>query len=643
MKGQKRACYGSVNQLFIAATKTKTKRVVTMKKNFRKYLCGVMSSLVIFNIASTLTVNAAEISDGSSESNIYEENFEAPEIGHIVSEQSDDYGYIADRYVDESGNEISFENSENSFLCLSSAAASDIPVSYDSRNNGLCLAPRYQASTDNCWVFSAVNALEADSMSKNITDSSNTNFSEAHLSWFASKVETGNTNDPTYGDGTDKASPYKQGGNWRTATAALARRSGLANESDFPFIHNDLSAMGNYSENDRYNHDSGVILESTQKLTSPHDIKNWILEHGSATMAFCFADNKYNSSTFSFYNNSTASSNHQITVIGWDDEYPAENFNSNAVPEGDGAWLCQNSWGVSWGDNGYFWISYYDKSITEVYGFTVRSDENLYKNYTYNGAEYSSYLIANSGQGVANIFRSEGHEKIDTVSFYTISSEISVKVSIYKNLTENYSKPTNGTLAAVIEQTMDNSGFHTLYLDTPVSLEEGEIFSVAVQYFHNSGTVHIPIEINSSTRKYSCGEKQTYILSNPTRNTWSRSENQGFQNAFVQVTTVCEHYETVSVITSESTCMINGTSEKICTQCNKSVDIEYLPLEEHVFSEWSEFEHDDVTNKEISKRTCIGCGSIQTQSYNAGKNTISLADFLQKLFGSFFSIFRLFR
>lgn len=94
-----------------------------------------------------------------------------------------------------------------------------------------------------------------------------------------------------------------------------------------------------------------------ERFLSP--IKKGIMDAGSVMTGINMNTSAkyYNSKTSAYYSPYT-SENHAVVLVGWDDEYPKENF-SSPMP-GDGAWLVKNSWGQSWGLGGYFWISYHD-------------------------------------------------------------------------------------------------------------------------------------------------------------------------------------------------------------------------------------------------------------------------------------------
>ena len=100
-------------------------------------------------------------------------------------------------------------------------------------------------------------------------------------------------------------------------------------------------------------------------------------------------------------------------IVGWDDHYPKENFNMEL--EGDGAFICTNSWGEDFGDQGYFYVSYYDSNIG-------------INNIVYTGVEppdnydhiYQSDLCGRVGQigygkseaWFANAYRASGREDV---------------------------------------------------------------------------------------------------------------------------------------------------------------------------------------------------------------------------------------
>ena len=69
----------------------------------------------------------------------------------------------------------------------------------------------------------------------------------------------------------------------------------------------------------------------------------------------------YRKETGAYWYNGDEKPNHDVVIIGWDDHYSRDNFNQ--PPEGDGAFICANSWGGGIGDGGYFYVSYYDTNI----------------------------------------------------------------------------------------------------------------------------------------------------------------------------------------------------------------------------------------------------------------------------------------
>ncbi len=220
-----------------------------------------------------------------------------------------------------------------------------------------------------------------------------------------------------------------------------------------------------------------------------------------------------------------AATNHEVVIVGWDDDYPAENFgcsDQGAIPPADGAWLCRNSYGSHWaGGDGYFWISYYDASVrynsARIDGratvFDFAPADNYENNYEYDGAAILGYVndsidgkglstgkvaSADSRRWYANIFTAaandapRGTEQLRAVATYTYSAGVPYTVSVYTGLTDA-ADPVSGTLAATQSGTFEFAGFHTVALTKPVSLREDERFSVVFSVGGAAdGSIYLP-------------------------------------------------------------------------------------------------------------------------------------------------------
>lgn len=580
-----------------------------MKKILRKLTAMLLSALLIFSCVS-FSVSAS-----------YENEF-----SYIYVENTGSDGdVIAYRYIDENGNEVVPEESFTRRRAI-------LPSSYNAVNSGFVTRVKSQGESGVCWAFAAMSLMESDSIAKGYKTLSQADFSEAHHTWFAGMGRAENKNDLAYGDGYYVEEPYLRGGNWKISAASLARWTGAANESEFPFYDGSLDNMGNYPESERYNTSAGVIIESAQSLTTAEDIKQWILDHGSVTAAFYYDDNCYNYSTAS-YCTQTPGTNHQITVVGWDDNYSASKFGSACKPSGNGAWICKNSWTSYWGDSGYFRISYYDASLSMFAGFTVQKSDDYYRNYTYNGAEWYSALGIEKPLQVANVFTAKGYESLSAIAVQTYGSNIQMKATVYKNLKAGYTSPINGTEACSVETVISNEGYHTVYLDSPVDLEPGEIFSVVVRYYNPNGITYIPVEKNTvDGLAYSSREGESFLDVAGTGNNWKAASSQGAHNFYIQALTKCNHQ--LEAEGTEATCTENGSEKIYCTQCGRIEAQRVLKATGHSYGEWSDFEYDAAEGMRISRCICGNCGDCMKRAFYTS-NVITLDRLIELLFDKF--------
>ena len=154
-------------------------------------------------------------------------------------------------------------------------------------------------------------------------------------------------------NGTD----WPDGGNHYMSLAYLLRWSGPVNESQDPF---DDSSHSSYSNLNPTKHVQDVLYIPVRlNYLDINQIKAALMTYG-ALYTTIHADDSFQFAP-DYYLDVITQSNHAITLIGWDDDYSADNF--EVKPPGDGAFIIKNSWGTDFGYEGYWYISYYDKSF----------------------------------------------------------------------------------------------------------------------------------------------------------------------------------------------------------------------------------------------------------------------------------------
>lgn len=406
-----------------------------------------------------------------------------------------------------------------SFVSASAVESnSTLPESYSSVEKGYVTAVRHQGDTSTCWAHAAMAACESSMIIHNGYDTS-LDLAELHLAYSAYHA---NKDKMGMFDGTqrDHANNYIMAGSHaENALISLANQQGVvtedANHGQFSskklLMHNPAN-FGIFNSEALYSYNEAVVKNAYKASaeTNPELLKEYIIKYGAGTMEYLSDEKYFNKENNAQYCYDGHGATHAVAVVGWDDNYPKENFNVDGhIPNENGAWLIKNSYGTESYNDGYIWISYEDKTIGKHPSVFFELDEpNWYTNvYQYDDICLEKFLFTGENfignAYMANMFTSQkDNETLDAVSFYTSNEVLDYKIDIYTDV-EGNTDPTNGTLKATVSGEALKMGYHTIELPSSVALEKGKQFSVVVNLIDkNNSESGIMVNVDSAQHMY---------------------------------------------------------------------------------------------------------------------------------------------
>ena len=238
--------------------------------------------------------------------------------------------------------------------------------------------------------------------------------------------------------------------------------------------------------------------------------------------------------------NEYALPDHAVTIVGWDDDYAVENFLPDHQPPAPGAWIVRNSWGSAYGDEGYFYLSYYDRTINAVESFEYQTGENLaggVQIYAYDLMQASAVSSIHMDEPVylSNAFGLNADAVLSQVSVMTADINTQVTVGVYL-LNEDASSVTDGVLLDTVTENFEYAGYHRMSLSKAYVIPAGSYVSVVqLQRVNTTDGVRYAIPFSMGLSAEGAAVVNTMIYNTPEGSLTWKQGNIGENESWVCV------------------------------------------------------------------------------------------------------------
>lgn len=340
----------------------------------------------------------------------------------------------------------------------------DLPLSFDLRGSGL-LSPVSTQAAGGCWASSTMVTVEAWLR----------HAGRGEYTFSARNMQLNHGFD-------DSRNTY---GNHYMATAYFSRGSGPVERDpardSVAYLDPQLPLL---------------LREARYLPGAPALIKQTIFDYGPVYSMLYFKRNAVDSATFIFHSpdNPLEHINHVVSLVGWNDTLE--------TPAGAGAWIAQNSLGTKFGDAGFFYIPYEDKSILKHNAVWPDWDDYRAANSIYYYDTLGSFNTYGFNDSICYglvKYTARTNESIIRLSSHINTPGTFLQFEVYAGFDEA-NKVLSGKLGETSETPCIFPGYYTLDLPDAIPVVAGQDFYILARY--NAPFYKEPLPVEQAIEDY---------------------------------------------------------------------------------------------------------------------------------------------